>query len=601
MSVTAHTPELTSAKRPVEVTVLVLIVWAASVFAQILGAGGTPDLSTDDAMRLVQVRDWLAGQSWFDLTQYRLAPPDGVLMHWSRLVDVPIAALIRAGERLMPAALAERIAVTVWPAALLLIFLIGVARLARELAGDGAARLAVLFAALTASVLQHFRPGAVDHHNVQLVVLVWMLVFAVREPARTGDAAIAGTLAGASLAVGLEMTPAVVVLAAIVALRWIVQGNDIRQHTIAFALAFTVVVAALAVATTPPQRYMEAACDTLSLAQVVIAAIGGIGLAGLALASGHRSIRGRFLACTVLGGLLAVVVVLIFPVCLGDPYAHLDPRITALWLANVNEARDIISMLRDLPQQVPAYYGLPLCGLVLGAILSVRDRETRWQWMIGVAVLAALTAVALWQVRGAAAANALAAIMVPAALVRLFPVPDTRALALGLGRAALVAALVLNPLSMITLGGAASRAFDFTTGTTRPHILSEGPGTCSTRADYAPLKQLPRGLVLGFIDAGPFVLLETPHSVLAAPYHRNVRGNSAMLDVFLAPPAEAKRRFAALGVDYVAFCPGAPERYNYATHAPDSLVAVLGRGTIPDFLEPVTLDGTGLAVYRTRQ
>jgi hypothetical protein len=310
--------------------------------------------------------------------------------------------------------------------------------------------------------------------------------------------------------------------------------------------------------------------------------------------------RGRLLSCVMLGGLLAVMA-LAFPACLSDPYAFLDPRITALWLANVNEVRNIFSMLRDLPQQVPAFYGLPLCGLVLGAILCMRENDARWQWMTGVAILAALTAVALWQVRGAAAANAVAAIMVPAALVRLFPVPDTRALALGLGRAALIAAVVFNPLSMIALGSASTRAFDLATGTARPQIFSEGPGTCSTRADYTALKNLPRGLVLGFIDAGPFVLLETPHSVLAAPYHRNVRGNSAMLDIVLTPPAEARRQLTALGVAYVAFCPGAPERYNYATHAPDSLVAALARGAIPDFLVPVALDGTGLAVYRTRQ
>ena len=48
----------------------------------------------DDALRLVQVRDLLAGQSWFDLHQYRVAAPEGVAMHWSRLVDVPIAAVI---------------------------------------------------------------------------------------------------------------------------------------------------------------------------------------------------------------------------------------------------------------------------------------------------------------------------------------------------------------------------------------------------------------------------------------------------------------------------------------------------------------------------
>src|SRR3546814_6592385 len=29
----------------------------------------------DDALRLVEVRDWMAGQNWFDFTQYRINPP----------------------------------------------------------------------------------------------------------------------------------------------------------------------------------------------------------------------------------------------------------------------------------------------------------------------------------------------------------------------------------------------------------------------------------------------------------------------------------------------------------------------------------------------
>jgi len=49
--------------------------------------------------------------------------------------------------------------------------------------------------------------------------------------------------------------------------------------------------------------------------------------------------------------------------------------------------------------------------------------------------------------------------------------------------------------------------------------------------------------------------------VLAAPYHRNGAGNSAMLDVFLASAGEAATRLAALRVDYVGFRPGAAERY----------------------------------------
>ena len=51
---------------------------------------------TDDNMRMMQVRALLHGQGWFDLRQYRLNPPFGANIHWSRLVDLPIAGLILA-------------------------------------------------------------------------------------------------------------------------------------------------------------------------------------------------------------------------------------------------------------------------------------------------------------------------------------------------------------------------------------------------------------------------------------------------------------------------------------------------------------------------
>ncbi|HEX6411256.1 MAG TPA: AcrB/AcrD/AcrF family protein, partial [Sphingomicrobium sp.] len=49
---------------------------------------------TDDNLRMSQVRALLGGQDWFDLRQYKLNPPAGADIHWSRLVDLPIAGLI---------------------------------------------------------------------------------------------------------------------------------------------------------------------------------------------------------------------------------------------------------------------------------------------------------------------------------------------------------------------------------------------------------------------------------------------------------------------------------------------------------------------------
>ncbi|HEX9906114.1 MAG TPA: hypothetical protein VGA77_14250, partial [Propylenella sp.] len=39
----------------------------------------------DDGLRLLGIRDLIAGQGWFDTHQYRYLPPEGVLLHWSRL------------------------------------------------------------------------------------------------------------------------------------------------------------------------------------------------------------------------------------------------------------------------------------------------------------------------------------------------------------------------------------------------------------------------------------------------------------------------------------------------------------------------------------
>ena len=63
----------------------------------------------DDFMRLLSVRTWLAGQSWFDMTQYQFVPPDGLSLHWSRYVDLGIGALQRTLALVMPDALADAV------------------------------------------------------------------------------------------------------------------------------------------------------------------------------------------------------------------------------------------------------------------------------------------------------------------------------------------------------------------------------------------------------------------------------------------------------------------------------------------------------------
>ena len=81
----------------------ILIGWgiAAVVFC-ITGAAGIAQLrfpDPDDAMRLLEVRDWLGGQGFYDVWQHRLAG-GAFSMHWSRLVDMPLAAVMLIADPL---------------------------------------------------------------------------------------------------------------------------------------------------------------------------------------------------------------------------------------------------------------------------------------------------------------------------------------------------------------------------------------------------------------------------------------------------------------------------------------------------------------------
>ena len=214
-----------------------LAAWALFAGASLWLTHGPIQLDTDSAMRLVQVRDLLHGQSWFDTVQHRMNTPYGLPMHWSRLVDAPLALLMLVSETF---------ALIAWPMLLYGALLFLLARLAERLAGARAVVPVLLLTLLCTELFAVFTPGNIDHHGLQLVLMLAALLSVVEQ-----RPVLTAIVVGFSLAVGLETLPY-----AIVAILFAALGEGARRF--GFALAG---MALLLLAAAGSDRFL-AVCDS---------------------------------------------------------------------------------------------------------------------------------------------------------------------------------------------------------------------------------------------------------------------------------------------------------------------------------------------------
>lgn len=507
---------------------------------------------TDDVMRLAQVRDWLAGQAFGDLHQYRL--DGGLPMHWTRLADCGPAALIVALRPWLGTHAAEVAAVTVWPILLFAAALLLVMRIARHLGGERIAATAGIVAALAYPATTIFLPGRIDHHGLQTVLLLGAILGLLAGGAR--QAAAAGLCAGASLIVGLETAPLLAVLGGWLTLRWTGSATQGDEPLAAFAVgAFAALMAGRILFAGSGFAYP--ACDgftqlawqaalTLLVAPILLSGIGTLLVGG----------RARAIAALAVCGGVAALALARSPQCL-SPYGAVDPRLARLWLRQVGEAQSVLSA--PLATTL-GYAGLSIAGWAAALWQWLRTPGRGWDLVV--LLLGAALAVTAMQLRGA----------YPAALLAVPGLAGAIAAARARGGVVLAgswlaSAGMLYPLAADALAPPPSAA-----------TPAAGIGDCASPALLAALAQLPRGRVIAPVDAGAWIVGGTQAAVLAAPYHRDGRGILAVYAFYAAPAAGAAARADRLGARYVLACAGLPGATDRASTA-----AALGLGALPGF------------------
>lgn len=555
-------------------------------------------VDNDDRMRLVVVRDLLAGQNWFDTTQYRLGLAGGTLMHWSRFIDLPIANLISffslfAGQRL-----AEALALAVWPLFLVVPVLFSAGLAGYRLGGTMAMHATLILTVILILSLNRFQPGSIDHHNVQIALIAGIAAMLLAPAMRARDHAIAGVLAGVAIAIGAETTPLIGVVCLVVALRWAWHGRAFRDAATAFGLALALTVTAAFFATVAPSRYTQVTCDSLSYGFYALATFGGGTLFLTASLASTWSFRGRLAALAGAGAIVAVAVLVIAPGCLANPLATLDPLLKTFWLDMVIEAQSAFAQFRLDPTSIGSFYATGLLAIAV-CVRSIYRREAAEAHLILTALLVVALAVSLIQIRGSIFVHVLAAIPLGRMIADLRKAANAEPKNLRLGLAFAGLTLASTPATW-ALAGALVPGYS---GNMLRAELAGGAKlpACTDEAVLAPLAREPAGVVAAVSDIGTSILRFSGHRVLSAPYHRNQGGMLTQLHIGLSNPRQAEAFLRGAGVTLLAFCPGNGETQVLADAEPEGLYAGLLKGEVPAYLEPVEgAQGPVLRLYRVR-
>jgi hypothetical protein len=535
---------------------------------------------TDDNMRIMQVRAWLHGQGWYDLRQYRLNPPFGANIHWSRLVDLPIAGLILGLRPFLGGPAAERWAVAIAPLLPYLLLLFSLSLTARRLIAPAAYPLALLGLFFAGSTNGMFMPERIDHHGWQLALLA-LSISAIADPKRLRGGLTLGVSSALSLAIGLEMIIYIALAGAAMVLFWVDDAEE-RERLRAYALSLGggTAIGFLIFAS---NDNWNAVCDALSPVWLSDALLGSALMFALAWVSPADWKRRLALAAGA-GIIVAAFHALTWPHCL-QRLEGVSPEVERLWLSHVKEARPVYMHGWRIATLIVA---LPITGAIGWGVLAWsrrRDREL-CRRVIGAALPGlAATLLLLWQTRTGPAAQMMAVVGGAALVWIALPAAWS-------SRKSPVRVLGTTLAFLIGCGAIVPLILDFIPekpATARDKQIGRANNLCASLWGLRPVALQPKGIVLTFVDLGPRLITVTHHDSIAGPYHRNGQQIADVFNFWRGSADQAHRIAAKYHANYVLSCPGSSTTTIFVAETPRGFYTQLQRGQLPTWLTPVPL------------
>ncbi|ALR14787.1 hypothetical protein [Vibrio natriegens] len=560
--------------KPYVPLILSITLAVAIFFVRYTGVAEWDLGDNDNFMRLHQVMTFIESPSWYVQPLRDFNPQDGQIIHWSRIPDLPILALYYVSRLFVDHTNALQFSIAIVPLIYLVFFILILCQISREILGIDRHILTIIYTFFSISAIK-FYPGYIDHHNLQVLLysIFILLTFSpnYKEKLYVYGCAISITV---SLLIGLEVLPFFIITLALLTIYALY--SDLKKLKFIRDISLLTVVSGVIgiMIFQPVSIWFNPQYDILSLPLLCFFLAAAISISLTLLNPRLTVLLLSSFACIGLTWL-------IFPNVLKSPYSDYPEPLVTYWLSHVLEARPLTTVIKDASElsQIWLYF-----VTIVPAALSIFLLKNNIKKLYYLLFIISLIPAIFWQVRTIIYSSMLAIplnLTVGLYLFNIINIPVLRILPPFLIAPALSTIIVLQ---IEILLGVDDTEKDVKTMSTHEYIK---------KLDIEGKK------ILAPMDNGAEIVTLTDNYIIAAPYHRNIRGNLLYVNTLLSDNYHtAYKLLREEGVDLFVFNNNDSQTKYILSGANDkSLVKLLSNNKQPEWLTPISKSYNGIFIY----
>lgn len=494
---------------------------------------------TDDLMRYHQYTNWIKNGNWYLQPLAQFNPQDGVIMHWARLADIPLAFVAVLMSIFTDWQTAFTVANMIVPLIYMFIFMLMISFISYRLFNLETAKIAMLLPLLSPLSFR-FLPGSLDHHNLQFILLSFF-IFCFIDVSKTNQKACLAALAvSCSLWIGLENIYTFVIVLALLTIWGIFSDPVYLKFCRQLSLYCILFVSVCLILNRPINEVFDADFDAISF-PFLICFVAAYIFCRLVTYSIERYPTHKLTVFILFGVLSFAPVILIYPNLIYGGYSDYPILLKENWLNNVSEARSLLTSMSKEPGKNVGYILAVLPTLFSPLLVKSKSRNF---WLLYCTFCINYFLAFFWQIR-----------MLSTALVCALPLQAYVCFLLREKAALAISKIIILFLSFPTVVIIFSMAlFSPESGTVTSQTGEDNKykNRFISTLNMLNKHNIHQSKILSSIDIGPAIIALTDNMAIAAPYHRNIRGNSEAISFFIADNNKtAKEILDRNNIDYV--------------------------------------------------